>query len=211
MGEAPIGPGSSGLTPGPSAWIATVQGYPPDVPAAPLTPERIVEEAIALLDAEGPEALSMRRLAARLGTSTMSTYHHVPDKRALIEAIAERIMSELEQPSDDVRWDEAVRRMATSFRALTQAHPAVFRVLLSGERPTALVRTADDVVHRLEAAGFEHEVAVMTFRTLIRYLIGSTVLEADSPLHRDHQDDTFRHRLEVIIAGVEAGSPVASA
>ena len=179
-------------------------------PAAPLTPERIVDEAIALLDAEGPEALSMRRLAARLGTSTMSTYHHVPDKQTLIEAIAERTMSELEQPSDDVPWDEAVRRMATSFRGLTHAHPAVFRVLLSGERPTALVRTADDVVHRLEAAGFDPEAALMTFRTLIRYLLGSTVLEADTPLHRDQQDETFRYGLEVIIAGIALGSPIST-
>jgi AcrR family transcriptional regulator len=178
------------------------------VPAAPLTPERIVDEAIALLDAEGPEALSMRRLAARLGTSTMSTYHHVPDKRTLVEAVAERIMAELERPSDDVPWDEAVRRMAWSFRGLTQAHPAVFRVLLSGERPSALVRTADDVVHRLEAAGFDPDTAVLTFRTFIRYLIGSTVLEADSPLHRQSQDDTFRYGLEVVIAGIAAGSPV---
>jgi AcrR family transcriptional regulator len=181
------------------------------VPAAPLTPERIVDEAIALLDAEGPEALSMRRLAARLGTSTMSTYHHVPDKQTLIEAIAERIMSELERPSDDVPWDEAVRRMATSFRGLTQAHPAVFRVLLSsGERPTALVRTADDVVHRLEAAGFDPESALLTFRTLIRYLLGSTVLENDSPLNRASQDHTFRYGLEVIIAGIALGTPVSS-
>jgi AcrR family transcriptional regulator len=150
----------------------------------------------------------MRRLAARLGTSTMSTYHHVPDKRTLIEAIAERIMSELEQPPDDVAWDDAVRRMAFSFRALTHDHPAVFRVLLSGERPVALVRTAEGVVHRLEAAGFEPESAVLTFRTFIRYLIGSTVLEADSPNHPQEQDDTFRHGLEVLIAGVVNRSPV---
>jgi AcrR family transcriptional regulator len=170
--------------------------------AAPLSRARIVDEAIALVDAEGPEALSMRRLAARLGTSTMSTYHHVPDKQALIEAIAERVMSELEQPPDEVPWEEAVGRMAVSFRALTHAHPAVFRVLLSGERPAALVRTAEGVVHRLVAAGFDADEAVMTFRTFIRYLIGSTVLEADSPLAHDSQDETFHHGMEVLMAGV---------
>jgi AcrR family transcriptional regulator len=152
----------------------------------------------------------MRRLAARLGTSTMSTYHHVPDKQALIEAIAERVMSELEHPPDDVPWEEAVGRMAASFRALTHAHPAVFRVLLSGERPAALVRTAEGVVHRLEAAGFDPEDAVMTFRTFIRYLIGSTVLEADSPLTHDHQDETFGYGMEVLVAGIEAGRRTAT-
>jgi hypothetical protein len=92
--------------------------------------------------------------------------------------------------------------MAVSFRALTHAHPAVFRVLLSGERPAALVRTAEGVVHRLVAAGFDADEAVMTFRTFIRYLIGSTVLEADSPLAHDSQDETFHHGMEVLMAGV---------
>lgn len=174
------------------------------MPAAPLNLERIVDEAIALLDAEGPEALSMRRLAARLGTSTMSTYHHVPDKQSLIEAVAERVMSQLEQPPEEAPWEEAVRRMATSFRRLTHDHPAVFRVLLSGERPTALVRTADQVVHRLEAAGFHPDEAVMAFRTCIRFLIGSTVLEADTPLSAERQDETFAFGMDAIIAGLTA-------
>jgi AcrR family transcriptional regulator len=82
------------------------------MPTIPLTRDRIVEEAIALVDEEGAAALSMRRLAARLGTSTMSTYHHLPDKQALREAIAVRIMSELAEPAPDTSWDEALREMA---------------------------------------------------------------------------------------------------
>src|SRR6516165_10640034 len=68
------------------------------MPTVPLTRERIVDEAIALIDAEGANALSMRRLAVRLGTSTMSTYHHIPDKQALRDAIAERLMADLAEP-----------------------------------------------------------------------------------------------------------------
>jgi AcrR family transcriptional regulator len=167
-----------------------------------------VDEAIALVDAEGADALTMRRLATQLGTSTMSTYHHVPDKQALIEAIAARIIAQLDQPPEDAAWTEAVRQMAASFRSLTHAHPAVFRVLLSGQRPIALTRTAEEVVHRLETAGFTSADAVLTFRTFIRYLLGSTLLESDSPLDSDLQDDTFRYGLDVLIAGIESLYPV---
>ena len=172
--------------------------------ARPLSVERIVAEAIALLDEEGAEALSMRRLAARLGTSPMSTYHHVPDKAALIEAIAEQVMGELERPPADVPWDQVVRRMAASFRSLTSTHPAVFRVLLSGPRPSALIRTADDVVHRFEEADFSPAEAALSFRTIIRYLIGTTVLEGEGRVTAAAQDETFAYGLDAIIAGIQA-------
>ena len=68
---------------------------------ASLSRERIVEEALALLDEEGEEALSMRRLAQRLGASTMSTYHHVSDKETLLDLVTDRVMSELRLPSHD--------------------------------------------------------------------------------------------------------------
>lgn len=181
-------------------------------PAAPLTRERIVDEAIALLADEGPAALSMRKLAQRLGTSPMSTYHHVADKEALVEAIAERIMSELERPAPDASWPDAVRTLAISFRSLTLAHPAAFRVLLSGPRPAALLRTADDVRALLETRGFEHDEALIVFRTFVRYLMGSTLAElgglgggggalrAGSP----EADRQFRYGIEALVAGVQA-------
>lgn len=178
-----------------------------------LSRERIVSEAIALLDDEGPGALSMRRLAGRLGTSTMSTYHYVPDKAALVEAIAEQIMSDLDQPAEDVAWDEALRTMATSFRALTRRHPGVFALLLSGRRPAAMLRTAEGVVARLESAGFSHEDALTVFRITIRYLLGSALVEADAQQPGDTVDATFAAGLDALIAGVATwpGAPTRKA
>ena len=172
--------------------------------ALPLTRGRIVEEAIALLDDEGAESLSMRRLAARLGTSTMSTYHHVPDKAALVEAVAEAVMTNLEQPAEDVPWEDAVRRMSRSFRSLTLEHPAAFRVMLAGERPAALTRTAARVVSRLEASGFAAADALIAFRVLMRYLLGSTMVESDSHMAPAALQRTFDFGLESMIAGIAA-------
>jgi AcrR family transcriptional regulator len=180
------------------------------MPTIPLTRDRIVEEAIALVDEEGSGALSMRRLAARLGTSTMSTYHHLPDKQALREAIAERVMSELAEPGPDTAWDEALRELAWSFRSLTLAHPAVFQLLLVAPRPAALGAAADSAVNLLVAAGFSTEQALLVFRTFIRFLLGVVVIEGDLRRDRDH-DEAFAFGVEALLRGIappsEADTP----
>lgn len=180
--------------------------------SAPLSRDRIVDEAIALLDDEGPSALSMRKLAQRLGVSTMSTYHHVTDKDDLVEAIAERVMQSLARPAPDASWPDAVRTLAWSFRALTIEHPAVFRVLLGGPRPTALLRTADDVRALLERRGFGEDDSLLVFRTFIRYLMGSTLAElggfgggADTR-GTEAAERQFGYGLEAIISGVQASA-----
>ena len=169
-----------------------------------LTRQRIVEEAVALLDDEGPESLSMRRLASRLGVSPMSLYHHVADKAELVDGIAEHLMSQLEVPAESVPWESAVRTMATSFRSLTHQHPAAFRVLLGQERPAAMLRTAETVVARFVAAGFDEMSALTTFRVVVRFLLGSVMVESSPRLPMAELDDTFERGLEVLIAGVAA-------
>jgi AcrR family transcriptional regulator len=173
------------------------------MPTIPLTRERIVEEAIALVDTDGASALSMRRLAARLGTSTMSTYHHIPDKQALREAIAERVMSDLAEPDPALPWDEALRELAWSFRSLTLAHPAVFQLLLDTPRPAALGAAAESTIKRLIRAGFSTDQAVLVFRTMIRYLLGVVAIEADIPPDAEH-DATFAYGIEALLRGIGA-------
>jgi AcrR family transcriptional regulator len=168
----------------------------------PLTRDRIVEEAIALVDAEGANALSMRRLAVRLGTSTMSTYHHIPDKQALRDAIAERVMADLAEPDPALPWDEALRELAWSFRSLTLAHPAVFQLLLDTPRPAALGVAAESAIKRLISAGFSTEQALFVFRTFIRYLLGVIVIEADIPPDDEH-DRSFAFGIETLLGGIE--------
>ena len=172
------------------------------MPTVPLTRERIVDEAIALIDAEGANALSMRRLAVRLGTSTMSTYHHIPDKQALRDAIAERLMADLAEPDPALPWQEALRELAWSFRSLTLAHPAVFQVLLDTPRPAALGAAAESAIKRLVDGGFSSEQAVLVFRTFIRYLLGVVVIEADEPPDDAH-DRAFAYGIDTLLKGID--------
>jgi hypothetical protein len=101
--------------------------------------------------------------------------------------------------------------MAWSFRDLTLAHPAAFRLVLSGESPAAVLRTADDVVTLLTNAGFEAAEALKVFQTFVRYLIGSTLVDADvfgsavrTASDQRRLSEQFRYGLEALIVGIEA-------
>lgn len=172
-----------------------------------LSRDRIVDEAIALLDEEGEAALSMRRLAQRLGVSTMSTYHHVKDKEALLDAVTERVMSHLEVPSPDASWHDAVRTMAWSFRQLTHDHPAVFRMVLARPRPAGMLVTSQNVREVLIDRGLDPDRASTIFRCTVRYLLGSTLGEVGGfgglgiDRHTQEAHDVFSAGIEALIAG----------
>ena len=89
---------------------------PPQQRKQALSRERIVVSAVELLEREGEDALSMRRIAADLGYGVMSLYNHVPNKAALLDAIAEHVMGAL-QFAADPRATGATRRGRLSGRS----------------------------------------------------------------------------------------------
>lgn len=98
----------------------------------PLSRDRIAREALKLIDEEGLEKCSMRRLGARLGVEAMALYHHFPSKGDLLDAVMDRLVDEVELPAagpPDVRLRECIR----SYRACAIRHPPAF-VLLAARR-----------------------------------------------------------------------------
>ena len=97
-----------------------------------LTRRRVLEGALLLVDTEGAAALSMRRLAAALGTSPMSLYHHVAGREELLDGLSEIMVGQI-----GMRFGEepqaALRRLAHGIRAVALAHPQAFRLV--GLRP----------------------------------------------------------------------------
>jgi AcrR family transcriptional regulator len=101
--------------------------------SAPLPPPRrttldrdgIVRAAIAIADAEGLEALSMRRIAAELGTGVMSLYRHVPDKEALLSLMLDAVTPTPppDAPAPTGDWRAALRELASHAWALMRRHP----------------------------------------------------------------------------------------
>ncbi|MEU5547650.1 TetR family transcriptional regulator [Streptomyces sioyaensis] len=91
---------------------------------APLTKEGIYAAALRLIDADGVEALTMRKLAAELDANPMSLYHHVPNKDALLKGVARLAGSVFRTPErDDLPWQQQVRQLAVGFRSLAHRHP----------------------------------------------------------------------------------------
>jgi AcrR family transcriptional regulator len=83
----------------------------------PLTRDAIVEAALTLLERDGLQGLSMRRLAQELGSGAASLYWHVGDKEELLSLLLDRIVGEAEVPEPDPdNWQEAVKELARSAR-----------------------------------------------------------------------------------------------
>ncbi|MEO2104682.1 MAG: helix-turn-helix domain-containing protein, partial [Actinomycetota bacterium] len=85
------------------------------VPARPvLSRERVLDAAIALADAHGIEAVTMRRLADAVGAKPMSLYHHLANKEEVVDGMVDVVFSEIELPTPALGWKEAARVRARS-------------------------------------------------------------------------------------------------
>jgi AcrR family transcriptional regulator len=145
----------------------------------PLTRERVLAKAIALADADGIEALSMRRLGEALGVEAMSLYNHVANKGELVGAMVDRVIDQFELPDGEPRWDRAIRHCAVSAHDLLLEHswacglallPSDLRVV-DGPR----IRYMEWLLRRLREAGFSPELAYSAYHTLDSHIFGFTL------------------------------------
>ncbi|MGW4893710.1 TetR/AcrR family transcriptional regulator C-terminal domain-containing protein [Kitasatospora sp. NPDC004240] len=145
-----------------------------------LSSDLIVREAIVMLDAEGIEALSMRKLAARLNAGATSLYRHVATKDELMELAFDEVVAEVTVPSvEGPEWRAAITGAATSFRAMALRHPWVSSVL--GQAGLAylgpnLMRFSERLADLCVAAGFPEPVRAID--PVFAYVIGMSTTEA---------------------------------
>ena len=143
-----------------------------------LSRSRILAAALELVDHDGLEALSMRRLADQLQVDPMSIYNHVPSKEALLEGLAEALWNELRLPEGGSGWQETLRVFATSLRQLAHAHPHAYGLVLGrGVLPGPALHAVDTALRSLESAGLSHGRAAEMIRTLVGYAAGYAMLE----------------------------------
>jgi len=147
-----------------------------------LSRARILAAAVQLVDLDGLEALTMRRLAEELNVDPMSLYNHVDGKDALLDGIAEALWNEVEVPADDVDWKQALQSFAISLRGLAHRHPHSFGLLLGrGVMPARELQAIDATIGALERAGLNREQAAEMIRTLFAYAVGCGMLELSTP------------------------------
>lgn len=144
-----------------------------------LTRERIVAAAIELIEREGVDAVSMRRIAAELGSGVMSLYNHVPSKDALLDGVAEQVMSGIDFSSEPgASWEDQVRAQARAFRQIARAHPRCTMVVVSRPNASATgLRPIEHALATLRGAGFAGEEAVRIVRAFVAYIVGSLLRE----------------------------------
>src|SRR2546430_3453291 len=146
----------------------------------PLTPERILDAAIELIDRDGLEALSMRHLGSALSVEAMSLYRHFSSKNALLEAVVGRLLAELLLPvPGSAPWQDSFRALARGYRALLLRHPKAIPLLatLQLSNPGAL-GAAGAVMALLRAASFDARTAFHVLATAESYVIGFAYWEA---------------------------------
>ncbi|MGW2114013.1 TetR/AcrR family transcriptional regulator [Streptomyces zhihengii] len=145
-----------------------------------LSRDRIVEAAGALVDAEGLDAVSTRRLAAELGVSGPSLYNHFRNKDEILDAVADAVSARVDLSmfdEDDPRdWRTALHDWALSYRSALRAHPNTVPVLARGpgRRPAGL-KVADAVFGAMVRAGWPPAQATY-IGALMRYFITGSAL-----------------------------------
>jgi AcrR family transcriptional regulator len=147
---------------------------------SPLSRELIVRTAVDLIEREGVDAVSMRRLATELGSGAMSLYNHVPSKAALLDAVAEHILAGLHFTTDpEPDWREAARSMARAFRDVASRYPRSVMVVIS-RQPNSItgLRPVELALATARAAGFDGRAAVRVMRAVMNYVLGCLVHEA---------------------------------
>lgn len=128
-----------------------------------LSRERIRDTALALIDAEGLPALSMRKLAAELGVQAASLYSHYATKDELLEDVASSIMSQVDASAfESADWRQGVLSWARSYRSALAAHPNFVPFIAAGPgRRDEALRAADTVHGGLVRAGWPPRYATM--------------------------------------------------
>ena len=145
----------------------------PDGERARLSKQAVVDRALKLADADGLDALTIRKLAQDLGVTPMALYWHFRSKEDLLEGVAERVWGEVEVSVDAAQpWWSQLQKGLESLIGVLRAHPSAPRLLLEHEKQNeAALRAAEAALEILAGAGFDppqaSEIARSTLWTAI--------------------------------------------
>ncbi len=201
--------------------------------AKPLSKERIELAALKVIERDGLQAFSTRRLAAELRCEAMSIYHYFPSRGHLMDALVDRIVGEIPAPPPPDRpWRERIEQVARDWRTMTTSRPSLFVFLATHRLNTPVcLRWLEQTLALFADAGLDPESSVRMFRAFGYYLMGAGLDETagyargpstvepvpDDVMRRDfpgivaagryfaagQQEATFEHGLRLFLDGVE--------
>lgn len=144
-----------------------------------LSRDQVVRAALAIVDRDGLDGFSMRKLGAELGVDPMAAYYYFPNKAAVLDGIVDAVLAETPSaPADDAPWDVRLREMMRTARHALRAHPHALPVL-STRQPSSIasLQRAEAAVAILHAAGFAPEEAFQVLNCMAGYVVGVTLAE----------------------------------
>src|SRR3954471_18117887 len=158
---------------------------------SPLSRERILDAAIAFVDARGLTDLTMRRLGTELGVEAMSLYRYVDGRDDLLEGMVDEMVDRLHLDPDGVRpgpgegWQAYLQWLAHGVRGLARAHPNLFPLIATRHPAAPWLRPplrslgiVEEFLATLIARGFDDKRAVKAYRSFSSFLLGHLLLEA---------------------------------
>lgn len=158
----------------------------------PLTPDRIIDAAVAVADRGGLAQVSMRNVGRELGVEAMSLYHHIDDKEALLDRLADWAFTQIDLPSPDRPWRPAMADRAASARRALVAHPWALGLLESRRSPGAnILGHHEAVLACLRTNGFSVALAAHAFSVLDAYVFGFVLTELNLPFDPGEGADEF--------------------
>src|SRR5215212_8187548 len=157
-----------------------------------LTRQRVVAEALAVIAQDGAQALTMRRLATRLGVVPGALYHHVGNKEQLQDLLLDGVLGEIDVHLDpSPGWPEQLKLLAHRLRQVLERHPGVAAILKTrdplGPHSLAL---AEAFLAPLQAAGFGDREAGLAFFLLVDYTVGFAVSSPATSVNEQRVRDT---------------------
>lgn len=164
--------------------------------------ERVVDAALVILDTEGLEAVTLRRVSAELGVSHMTLYGYFASKRELLEALVARTLEESRpEVVDGVDWDEALRRRMRDVHAALLKRPGIAELLVTRELAgPSLMRVREELLDILRATGCQEAQAVDGISVVFNYMLGDAMIET----HRGRGGSaaSFEQGMRYLIAGL---------
>lgn len=158
----------------------------------------VLRAALDLVDADGLEALSMRRLGNRLGKDPMALYRYAENRDALLDGLTELLLDQwvVAKADDSSSWQGQLREAAHDFRALVLAHRHVVPLLVTrplstpmGLRPLGALRPLEQILAVLSSAGFEPADALHAYRAYYGFLIGHILNELEEFVVNPDEDE----------------------
>ena len=149
---------------------------------APLTRDRLLAAAVAIVDTRGLAALTMRALAAAVDVQPMSLYHHVRNKDEILDLLVDAVFSEIELPTDDQPWRTALRLRTSSVREVLGRHRWAIGLLESRRNAgPATLQHHDAMLGIMRRGGFTVAGAAHAYSLLDSYAYGFALQEAMLP------------------------------